>query len=37
LTGPEAISFNEVAATFSTVLGRDVRFVAVPGEASLHR
>jgi uncharacterized protein YbjT (DUF2867 family) len=35
LTGPEAISFRDVAATFSAVLSRDIRFVAVPGEAAL--
>ena len=35
LTGPAAISFHEVAATFSAVLGRDITYVPVPGEASL--
>ena len=35
LTGPEAISFHDVAATFSQVLHKDVRYVNVPGEASL--
>jgi uncharacterized protein YbjT (DUF2867 family) len=35
LTGPKAISFHDVAATFSTVLGKDVRYVSVPGEASM--
>jgi uncharacterized protein YbjT (DUF2867 family) len=35
LTGPAAISFNDVAATFSKVLHRDVKYVSVPGEASL--
>ena len=35
LTGPEAISFHDVAATFSAVLGRDITYVPVPGEASL--
>jgi uncharacterized protein YbjT (DUF2867 family) len=35
LTGPEAISFHDVAATFSQVLGKDVQYVSVPGEASL--
>ncbi|MCI0393895.1 MAG: SDR family oxidoreductase [Chloroflexi bacterium] len=35
LTGPEAISFHDVAATFSKVLGKNVRYVSVPGEASL--
>ena len=35
LTGPAAISFDDVAATFSTVLGRNITYVPVPGEASL--
>ena len=35
LTGPEAISFNDVANTFSKVLDKDVKYVNVPGEASL--
>jgi uncharacterized protein YbjT (DUF2867 family) len=35
LTGPEAISFHDVAATFSKVLGKDVSYVSVPGEAAL--
>jgi uncharacterized protein YbjT (DUF2867 family) len=35
LTGPAAISFREVAASFSAVLGKDVAYVAVPGEVSL--
>jgi uncharacterized protein YbjT (DUF2867 family) len=35
LTGPEAISFHDVADTFSKVLGKDVAYVSVPGEASL--
>lgn len=35
LTGPEAISLHEVAATFSKVLGKDVKYVSVPGEAAL--
>jgi len=35
LTGPEAISFQDVADTFSKVLGKDVKYVSVPGEASL--
>jgi len=35
LTGPEAISFQDVAATFSKVLGKDVKYVSVPGEAAL--
>jgi uncharacterized protein YbjT (DUF2867 family) len=35
LTGPEAISFHDVADTFSRVLGTHVEYVNVPGEASL--
>jgi uncharacterized protein YbjT (DUF2867 family) len=35
LTGPEAISFNDVANAFSKVLGKEVKYVNVPGEASL--
>ena len=35
LTGPEAISFHDVANTFSKVLGKDVTYVNVPHEASL--
>jgi uncharacterized protein YbjT (DUF2867 family) len=35
LTGPEAISFNDVAATLSSVLGKDVKYVNVPGEAAV--
>ncbi len=35
LTGPEAISLHDVAGTFSNVLGKDVRYVNVPGEAAL--
>jgi uncharacterized protein YbjT (DUF2867 family) len=34
LTGPEAISFHEVAATLSGILGKDVHYVNVPGEAA---
>jgi len=34
LTGPEAISFHDVADTFSKVLGKDVKYVNVPGEAA---
>lgn len=34
LTGPEAISFHDVADTFSDVLGREVRYVSVPHEAA---
>lgn len=33
LTGPEAISFTDMAATFSKELGHDVRYVAVSTEA----
>ena len=35
LTGPAAISLHDVAATFSAVLGREITYVPVPGEASL--
>jgi uncharacterized protein YbjT (DUF2867 family) len=35
LTGPAAISFHDVAGTFSKVLGKDVTYVSVPGEAAL--
>jgi uncharacterized protein YbjT (DUF2867 family) len=35
LTGPAAISFHDVASTFSKVLGKDVTYVSVPGEAAL--
>ncbi len=35
LTGPEAISFQDVASTFTKVLGKDVTYVDVPGEAAL--
>lgn len=34
LTGPEAISFHDVADTFSDVLGREVRYISVPHEAA---
>jgi uncharacterized protein YbjT (DUF2867 family) len=34
LTGPEAISFNDVADTFSKVLDKEVKYVNVPREAS---
>jgi uncharacterized protein YbjT (DUF2867 family) len=35
LTGPEAISFHEVAGTLSQVLGKEIKYVNVPGEAVL--
>jgi uncharacterized protein YbjT (DUF2867 family) len=35
LTGPEAISLHDVASTFSNVLGKEVKYVSVPGEAAL--
>jgi uncharacterized protein YbjT (DUF2867 family) len=35
LTGPEAISLHDVANTFSKVLGKEVKYVSVPGEAAL--
>lgn len=34
LTGPQAISFNEIAAIFSKKLGKEVKYMNVPGEAS---
>jgi uncharacterized protein YbjT (DUF2867 family) len=34
LTGPEAISFNDVAEIFSKVLDKEVKYVNVPGDAS---
>lgn len=34
LTGPEPISFHDIARTFSGVLGKEVKYVSVPGEAS---
>jgi uncharacterized protein YbjT (DUF2867 family) len=34
LTGPEAISFKDIAKIFSRVLERDVNYINVPGEAS---
>jgi uncharacterized protein YbjT (DUF2867 family) len=35
LTGPEAISFHNVAAAFSKVLGTNIKYVNVPGEAAI--
>ena len=35
LTGPEPISFHDIAQTFSKVLGKDVKYVNVPDEAAL--
>jgi uncharacterized protein YbjT (DUF2867 family) len=35
LTGPEAISFNGIAKIFSRVLDKDVKYINVPGEASI--
>ena len=35
LTGPEAITFGEVAEALSDAVGRPVAFVAVPDEAAL--
>lgn len=34
LTGPEAISFDDIANTFSRVLDKEVKYVSVPGEAA---
>jgi uncharacterized protein YbjT (DUF2867 family) len=35
LTGPAAISFYDVAKSFSNALGKDVKYVSVPGEAAV--
>jgi uncharacterized protein YbjT (DUF2867 family) len=35
LTGPEAISFNDVAKVFTGVLDKEVKYMSVPHEASL--
>ena len=35
LTGPAAISFHDVAAALSKVLGKEIKYVSVPGEAAL--
>jgi len=35
LTGPEAISFHDIAKTFTKVLGKDVAYMNVPGEAAV--
>jgi uncharacterized protein YbjT (DUF2867 family) len=35
LTGPAAISFHDVARTFTDILGKKVMYVSVPGEAAL--
>ena len=35
LTGPEAISFNDIANIFSKILDKEVNYVNVPGEASI--
>ena len=35
LTGPEPVSFHDVARIFSKVLGKDVKYVNVPGEAAM--
>jgi uncharacterized protein YbjT (DUF2867 family) len=35
LTGPEAISFNDIAKIFSRVLDKDVKYINVPGEVSI--
>ena len=34
VTGPEAVSYADIAATFTRVLGREVRYVDVPPEAA---
>jgi uncharacterized protein YbjT (DUF2867 family) len=35
ITGPEALSYHDVAATLSASLGKPVRYVDVPAEAAL--
>lgn len=35
LTGPQAISFNDVANVFSEKLGKEVKYINVPGSASI--
>jgi len=35
LTGPEAISMHDVARIFTKVLGKDVQYVSVPGDAAV--
>lgn len=35
LTGPQAISMHDVASIFSKVLGKQIKYVSVPGEAAL--
>lgn len=35
LTGPAAISFHDVARSFSSALGREVKYVSVPGASAL--
>jgi len=34
LTGPEAISFNDIAKIFSKVLDKEIKYVKVPGDAA---
>lgn len=34
LTGPESLSMHDVAASFTKVLGKEIKYVAVPFEAS---
>jgi uncharacterized protein YbjT (DUF2867 family) len=36
LTGPQAISFDEVAASFSRVLGKEIKYVNVPGNVAFN-
>ncbi len=35
LTGPAALSFHDVASTFSMVLGKKITYVSIPGETAL--
>jgi len=34
LTGPEAISFNNIASIFSGLMGKEINYVNVPGESA---
>jgi uncharacterized protein YbjT (DUF2867 family) len=35
LTGPEVLSFHDVALTFSKVLGKEITYVSIPSETAL--
>ncbi len=34
LTGPEAISFNNIASIFSGIIGKEINYINVPGEVA---